>query len=268
MEKHVKGVPLQIEKRTRLYHHLKKWLERAVMDYGMIEAGDRVLVGVSGGADSMSLLDLLNTPMIRVPAFSIVAVSLDMGFEQNNDGCSILEKHFQENGYEYLMEKTQIGQIAHSSYNRKNPCFLCTRLRRRRIFEIAEQKGCNKIAFAHHKDDIIETLLINLFFGREISTMMPIQSIFKGKLHIIRPFAFIGEDRVKQYARERSFPCIQNPCPTSLTSRRRYIKDIIQGMEKDNWKVRDNIWRAMGHLKTDYLPKPDGLGFPVKRGDC
>lgn len=262
-----RGNTLQEGKHTRLYLHLKKWLERAVMDYRMIEAGDRVLVGVSGGADSMSLLDLLNTPMIRVPAFSIVAVSLDMGFDQTNGSYDIIEKYFQKNGYEYVMEKTRIGQIAHSSYNKKNPCFLCTRLRRRKLFEIAEQKGCNKIAFAHHKDDIIETLLINLFFGREICTMMPDQSIFKGKLHIIRPFAFIGEDLVKKYAKERVFPCIQNPCPTSLTSKRRYIKDLISGMEKDNKKIRDNIWRAMGHVKTDYLPKPDGLGLSVREKD-
>ena len=172
-----------IEKRSRLFLHLKKWLEKAVMDYGMIAEGDRVLVGVSGGMDSMSLLDLLNTPMITVPPFSILAVNIDPGFDPSYAGYDALEGHLRAGAYDYVMEKTDIGTLSHSDYNRKNPCFLCSRLRRKRIFEIAAEKGCNKIAFAHHRDDIIETLLINLFYGREISTMVPNQRIFGGKMH-------------------------------------------------------------------------------------
>jgi tRNA 2-thiocytidine biosynthesis protein TtcA len=248
------------EKRTRLFLHLKKWLEKAAMDYGMISAGDRVLVGVSGGMDSMALLDLLNTPMVYVPPFSLLAVNIDCGFDPGYAGYDTLEGFLKEGGYDYVMEKTEIGPLSHSGYNRKNPCFLCSRLRRRRIFEIAVGKGCNKIAFAHHQDDIIETLLINLFYGREISTMMPEQTIFGGKLHIIRPLAYIREELVEKYARERGFPAIENGCPTSRTSRRRYIKALLCELEKDNPQIRGNIWRAMSHVKTDYLPvKIDGL---------
>ena len=242
------------EKRTRLFLHLKKWLEKAVMDYGMISAGDRVLVGVSGGLDSLSLLDLLNTPMVYVPPFSLMAVNIDCGFDQTYEGYDLLDGYLKEGGYDYVLEKTDIGPLSHSDYNRKNPCFLCSRLRRKRIFEIAAEKGCNKIAFAHHKDDIIETLLINLFYGREISTMVPNQTIFGGKLHIIRPLAYLREDLVKKYAKERGFPSIENGCPTSRTSRRRYIKDLLGEMEKENPRVRENIWKAMAHVKLDYLP--------------
>lgn len=242
------------EKRTRLFLHLKKWLEKAVMDYGMIAAGDRVLVGVSGGMDSMALLDLLNTPMIHVPPFSLVAVHIDPGFDPDGAGCGIIARYLNAGGYDAVLEKSDIGPLSHSEYNRKNPCFLCSRLRRKRIFEIAAERGCNKIAFAHHRDDIIETLLINLFYGREISTMVPDQSIFGGKLHIIRPLAYIREGLVKKYAKERCFPVIDNHCPTSRTSRRRYIKDLLNELEKENPRVRDNIWKAMGHVKTDYLP--------------
>lgn len=165
------------EKNTKLFLHLKKWLEKAVLDYAMIEEGDRVLIGVSGGADSYALLDLLDSKMIFVPRFSFIAVNIDMGFDQDFIAYRELEKYFQEHQYPYVMEKTDIGVLSHSDFNRKNPCFLCSRLRRKRIFEIADEKGCNKIAFAHHRDDIIETLLINMFYGREISTMMPNQSI-------------------------------------------------------------------------------------------
>ncbi|MHB8769511.1 MAG: ATP-binding protein [Syntrophales bacterium] len=248
-----------IEKRSRLFLHLKKWLEKAVMDYGMIAAGDRVLVGVSGGMDSMALLDLLDTPMVTVPPFSLVAVNIDPGFDPTYAGYEALERHLKDGGYDTVMEKTAIGPLSHSEVNRKNPCFLCSRLRRKRIFEIAAEKGCTKIAFAHHRDDIIETLLINLFYGREISTMVPNQRIFGGEMHIIRPLAYLREPLVKKYGKERGFPAIENGCPTSQTSRRRYIKDLLDRMEKDNRRVRENIWLAMGHVKPDYLPtKIDG----------
>ena len=245
---------MEATKRTKLYHHLKKWLEMAVMDYAMIDEGDKVLVGVSGGADSLSLLDLMNTPMIFVPRFSILAVNIDMGFDEFYTDYNVLETYLKETGYSYVMEKTDIGPLAHSEYNKKNPCFLCSRLRRKRIFEIADETGCNKIALAHHKDDIIETLLINLFYGREISTMMPNQPIFQGKLHIIRPLSYISEDLIKKYGREREFPVTENKCPTSETSRRMYIKKLLKELEQENRNIRENIYKAMKHVKMDYLP--------------
>ncbi len=241
------------EKNTKLFLHLKKWLEKAVMDYAMIEEGDRVLIGVSGGADSYALLDLLDSPMIFVPRFSFLAVNIDMGFDPEFTAYREMEKYFQENRYDYVMEKTDIGVLSHTDFNRKNPCFLCSRLRRKRIFEIADANGCNKIAFAHHRDDIIETLLINLFYGREISTMMPSQSIFGGKLHIIRPLAYLREGLVKKYSLERRFPAVKNACPSSENSKRIFIKKLLNQLEVDNPDIRHNIYTAMSHVKTDYL---------------
>lgn len=241
------------EKRTRLFLHLKKWMEKAIMDFGMIEKGDRVLVGVSGGADSMALLDLLNSPMVFTPSFTLQAVHIDTGFDPAYGGYRVIEKYLSENGYLYTMEQTDYGPLSHSDYNKKNPCFLCSRLRRKRIFEIAAEKGCNKIAFAHHRDDIVETLLLNMFYSREISTMVPSQRIFDGRLHIIRPLAYIREPLVKKYAGERRFPVTENTCPTSKTSRRLYIKNLLDQLEKDNKDIRDNLFRSMSHVKQDYL---------------
>jgi len=242
------------DKNTKLFLHLKKWLEKAVLDYSMIEEGDKVLIGVSGGADSFALLDLLDSLMIFVPKFSFVAVNIDMGFDPDYKAYRELERYFQENRYDYVMEKTDIGLLSHSDFNRKNPCFLCSRLRRKRIFEIADEKGCNKIAFAHHRDDIIETLLMNMFYGREISTMMPSQSIFGGKLHIIRPLAYLREELVKKYSREREFPTVKNACPSSENSKRIYVKKLLNELERDNPDIRHNLFTAMSHVKPDYLP--------------
>jgi tRNA 2-thiocytidine biosynthesis protein TtcA len=241
-------------KKTKLFLHLKKWLEKCSMDYNMIEPGDRILVGVSGGADSLALLDLLNTGMLFIPNdFSLLAVNIDLGFDQG-DGRLALDRYLREQGYQYIIDQSDIGPLAHSDFNKKNPCFLCSRLRRKRMFEIAAENGCNKVALAHHRDDLIETLLINVFYGREISTMVPNQSIFEGRMNIIRPLAYIREELVKKYAREQELPAIKNECPTSRTSKRAEIKKLLSELEKDNTKVRDNIFRSMYHVKPDYMP--------------
>jgi tRNA 2-thiocytidine biosynthesis protein TtcA len=241
-------------KKTKLFLHLKKWMEKAIVEYNMLEEGDRVLVAVSGGVDSLVLLDLLSSPMLFAPQkFSLLAVNIDLGFDGSNGNYSLLERHFKKNGHKYIMKKTDIGPLAHSDYNKKNPCFLCSRLRRKGIFEIADEKGCNKIAFAHHKDDIIETLLINIFYAREISTMIPNQSIFGGKLHVIRPLAYIRENLIKRYGMERQLPAIENICPTSKVSRRMYIKKLLNELEKKNKDIKENIFKAMSNVKMDYL---------------
>lgn len=242
------------KRNTKLFLHLKKWLEKAVLDYSMIADGDRLLIGVSGGADSYVLLDLLDSPMIFLPKFSFIAVNIDMGFDPDYIAYRELEKYFYEHKYPYVMEKTDIGLISHTDFNKKNPCFLCSRLRRKRIFEIADEKRCNKIAFAHHRDDIIETLLLNMFYGREISTMMPKQSIFGGKLHIIRPLVYLREELVKKYSYERQFPTVKNKCPSSENSKRSYVKKLLNKLELDNSEIRHNIFKAMNHVKPDYLP--------------
>jgi tRNA 2-thiocytidine biosynthesis protein TtcA len=234
-------------------------MEKAILDYGMIEAGDRVLIGVSGGGDSMALLHLLASPMIFVPSFTVKVVHIDMGFDAGYEGYRTLEHCLKECGHDTVMEKTNIGPLSHSDYNKKNPCFLCSRLRRKRIFEIAADKGCNKIAFAHHQDDIVETLLINMFYGREISTMVPNQRIFAGELHIIRPLAYLREALIKKYAAESRLLSIENRCPTSKTSRRIYVKNLLNELEKENKDIRHNIFRSMHHVKPDYLP-----GYKVK----
>ncbi|MDD5475147.1 MAG: ATP-binding protein [Syntrophales bacterium] len=246
---------MKTKKDTRLFLHLKKWLEKASLDYGMIEEGDNVLVGVSGGRDSLVLLELLSSPMLFLPPFKISIVHIDHGFDPSYQSFNEMERLFKKSGKEYIIKKTDIGPVAHSAVNTKNPCFLCSRLRRKEIFTAAEELKCNKIALGHHKDDIIETLLINMFYGREISTMVPNQPVFGGKYHLVRPLAYLEESVVKRYAMERGFPLIENACPTAPSSRRAYIKELLKQLEKDNKDIRENIFKSMSHVKPDYLIK-------------
>jgi tRNA 2-thiocytidine biosynthesis protein TtcA len=241
---------------SKLYLHLRKRLEQTLLKHGMLAEGDRVLVGVSGGADSLTLLKLLTGPMLFVPKPKhILAVYVDLGFDGTAEKhIPILERYFKEEGYNYRIEKTNIGPLAHSDYNRKaSPCFLCSRLRRKRLFELARDYRCNKVALAHHKDDLIETFLLNVFFAREISTMLPYQSFFQGDFYLMRPLAYMDESLLKRFAKEAQLPVVETPCPTAENTKRKYIKDLLKKLEEDHRGLKENIFKAMKHVKPDYL---------------
>ena len=241
---------------SKLHLHLIKRFEQAILKHKMLGEGDRVLVGVSGGADSLTLLKLLTGSLLFVPKPEfIIAVYVDLGFEGlNGDPSQQLEKYFREEGYTHHIEKTNIGPLAHSDYNRKaSPCFLCSRLRRKRLFELARDYRCNKLALAHNKDDIIETFLLNIFFAREISTMVPYQTYFRGEFNLIRPLAYTEESLLKRFAKEAQIPVLDNPCPTAENSKRKYIKELIKKLEADHRGLKENIFKSMKHVKPDYL---------------
>lgn len=229
-------------------------MELAANDYQMIEAGDRILVGLSGGADSFTMLELLTGPKIYLPSdISIVAVHLDMGFKKDDADIEKLRIYLDKKNIEYYIEKTNYGPLAHSNFNRHNPCFLCSRLRRKRLFELANQHGCKKIALGHHKDDIVETLLINMFYAREISTMTPKQELFKGQFYIIRPMSYIWERKIKEYTNQNNFPVFDNECPTSKFSKREEVKNLLKELSRKNKLIKENIFKSMKHIKPDYL---------------
>jgi tRNA 2-thiocytidine biosynthesis protein TtcA len=231
---------------------LRRSVGKAIHQYQMIENGDRIAVGVSGGKDSLSLLNLLSERRRRVPIqYDLVAIHIDLGFDGTGKE---IEPYFRQEEIPYRIEETRIGPIAHSEINRENPCFLCARLRRKRLFELADGMGCRKVALAHHRDDIIETLLLNMFYGGEIGTMIPHQRLFKGKLSIIRPLALTDEDAIWRYAKAQAFPIIESGCPTTEDSERNRIKAILAELTRNNKKIKGNIFRSMQNIRRDYLP--------------
>jgi tRNA 2-thiocytidine biosynthesis protein TtcA len=229
-------------------------LGKALHNYDMIAHGDRIVVGLSGGKDSMTLLWFLFERLARVLIdYELFPVYVDPGFE---DGFGEqLQQYSRDQGYSLRVEYTDYGVLAHSEENRENPCFLCSRLRRKRLFEIADELNCTKLALGHHKDDIIETLFMNMCYAGEISTMKPSQSFFEGKFTIIRPLAYADEDSITRFARSMGFPEFVNSCPTASVSKRQEVKTMLKKLYRSNRKIRGNIFRSMSHVRKDYLLK-------------
>jgi tRNA 2-thiocytidine biosynthesis protein TtcA len=225
---------------------------KAIHRYGLIQDGDRILVGVSGGKDSLSLLHLLRERRKRVQThYELIPVHIELGFDPER--AKLLKNYFEAQGLPYHIEFTDIGKRANSSENRENPCFLCAWERRKRLFQLAYRLKCNKVALGHHKDDLIETLLLNIFYSGEISTMVPIQTLFKGKITLIRPLALVEEKKVERFAKEMGLPFGPSGCPSSGKTKRKEVKELIETLGKKNRKVKGNIFRSLSNIKLDYL---------------
>ncbi len=240
---------------TRLHKALNARLDKAVLEYKMLQENDSVLLAVSGGADSMALLDLLSQHIWHyADNINLYAVYVDLGFGDNAENrCECMQLYFDRLRVQGKIVRTEFGPYAHSDANRERPCFLCSRLKRKTIFETAEELGCQKIVFGHHKDDIIETLMINMIWGREISTMVPNLAVFQGKYHVLRPMVYIEEELVKKFCVERNTPIIDQECPTDGHSKRQFVKEWLAELEGKVPGAKENIFASLKRVKTDYL---------------
>ena len=240
---------------------IRTLMGKAIHTYGMIQDGEHIMVAVSGGKDSLTLLWELRKRLKRVPIeYHLTAVHVNPGF--NSESAFRMEAFFKTHGFPYKVIRSDVGLKAHSQENRENPCFLCARLRRKLLFETAAELGCNKIAFAHHKDDIIETFFINLFYGASISTMLPVQTFFRGNIVIIRPFFMVDEFLIERYVREMHWSPIDLGCPTASAigkngkgHKRQEIRHMLRDLYRSNKKVKGNIFHAIHNVRQDYLPK-------------
>ena len=232
---------------------IKRLMGKAIHQQDMIRNGDHVLVAVSGGKDSLSLLWLLRERIERIPIhYKVTAVHVDPGFGAGSG--EQMSAFFSHHGFDYRVLESDIGPRAHGPENRENPCFLCSRLRRKHLFNLADELGCNLIAFGHHKDDLIETFFINVFYGASVSTMLPVQKFFDGKLTAIRPLYLVDEDLISRYARVMEWPEIQLGCPTAGHSKREDIKRMLHQFYRSNKKIKGNIFHALQNVKPEYLP--------------
>ncbi|OGX16288.1 MAG: hypothetical protein A2166_03990 [Omnitrophica WOR_2 bacterium RBG_13_41_10] len=229
--------------------YISKRVGRAIMDYGMLADGDKIAVAVSGGKDSLTLLRVLKDRQKFVPIkYEILAVHIDLGYPRS---CAKkLEAYFKNLGVKYHIEKVDVlKETKPSDIN----CFWCSWNRRKALFETAYRYGCTKVALGHHKDDIVETVLLNMFFQGEISAMKPEQELFKGKIVIIRPLAYVEENLIRKFVKVEKFPLYDCICPNIFVSNRTKVGKMIKELEKVCPEVKTNIFRSLKRIKKDYL---------------
>lgn len=236
-------------------NHLRKRIEKAVQEFSLFNKKDKVLVAVSGGKDSLALLKLLATSHIgNINTPQIFPAYINLGFDSQDEVVKLSE-FFKKIGYtEFHIENTDIG-IKATTQNKTDVCFICAWNRRKRLFEIAHKNGCNKIAFAHHKDDFVETILLNMFYNGEISSMMPNQIMFNGIIFIIRPLIYIEEKLLDKYSKLINLPVIESNCPMKDKTKRVWIKKLLQNLELENKNIKKNIFKSIWNIKNEYLPK-------------
>ncbi len=237
---------------TRTYKRINRAMGQAIHKHDMIHDGDRIALGLSGGKDSLTLLNMLMKRLRQIPVtYSVHPIYIDPGFGESF--AEELAVYCRELGLTLTYELTNHGPEAHKEGQSVSPCFICSRLRRKRLFELTSELGCRTLALGHNKDDMIETLLINMFYSGQISTMMPHQSMFGGKVTVIRPLYMANESDIIQFASEQKLPVYTNPCPSSVTSKRSEIRDFLKSFYQTNPHIKGNIFRSLSHVKLDYL---------------
>lgn len=219
-------------------------VRKAVTDYNMISDGDRIAVGVSGGKDSQLLLIALNELRRFYPAkFDIVAITVSLGFE-SFDVAKLL-RFYNSLGVDHHIEDTQIGRVVFDVRKEKNPCSLCANMKRGAFYHAAKALGCNKAAFAHHMDDVIETLLMSLIYEGRIHTFSPVTYLDRNDITLIRPLIYTEEKMVRACVKSLGLEPVSSGCPADGNTKRHRIKELIQELSKENRHLRASLFGAI-----------------------
>lgn len=228
-------------------------LTRAAVDkYNMIEAGDKIAVGVSGGKDSLALLYALAKLRDFYPKpFSLVAVTLDYQFNGVAEDYTEIEALCKELKVKYIVRRTNLWEVIFETRKEKNPCSLCAKMRRGLLHDTAVANGCNKVALGHHMDDAAETFLMNLLNGGKIGCFSPVSYLSNKKLYLIRPLIFAYEKDVAAAARRANLPVVKSRCPMDKVSNRQNMKELLRSLEKDYPAVRKKIVGALERSHID-----------------
>ncbi len=223
---------------------LLTYIRKAIDDYHMIQENDRIAVGISGGKDSLTLLYALSRLREFYPkSYEIIALTVDLGFEQyDTSSLAQFANHLQ---IDYYVEKTQIANIVFEYRNEPNPCSLCSRLRKGAFNEKAKELGCNKIAYAHHKDDVLASFLMSLLYEGRIHTFSPVTNLQRANLQLIRPLIYAYEGEIHSFAQAHGLPVAKNPCPADSTTKRQEAKELLIGLKATVPEVKERIFSAI-----------------------
>jgi tRNA 2-thiocytidine biosynthesis protein TtcA len=243
-----------MDERTKLERRLLRATARAVRDFDLIEEGDRILVAVSGGKDSYTLLHLLMRLRERAPVdFDVVAVNLDQG--QPGFPAHVLEEHFRAVGVPYRMLKKDTYSIVKRLVpDGKTTCPVCSRLRRGILYNTAVEMGCTKIALGHHRDDLIETLLMSALYAGALKSMPPKLRSDDGRNVVIRPMCYAAEEEIAAFAALMQFPIVPcDLCGSQPNLRRRRVKELLAGLAQEHRAVKGNLLNALGNVIPSHL---------------
>ena len=223
---------------------LLSFVRRAVDDYEMIEEGDVIAVGVSGGKDSLALLYALAEMRRFYPKkYEVKAITVDMGFPGSD--LSPIEKFCADLGVELSIVKTDIAKIIFEVRKEPNPCSLCAKLRRGSLHAEACTLGCNKVALGHHFDDVVETFMMNLFFEGRLGCFRPVTYLSNRQITLIRPLIYATERDVQYFTRRRELPVVKSLCPEDHATERENMKNLLSELERNNKGLRHRIFNAM-----------------------
>lgn len=235
-----------------LYKRIQKQFGRATKYYGMLNDGDKILVALSGGKDSLTMLKLMaERSRIHKPRISIAAAHVTMVNIPYKANPAHLQELCDSLGVELHILESSFDA---STDTRKSPCFLCSWNRRKALFTLAQEIGCNKIALGHNMDDFIETMLMNITFQGAFSAMAPVMPMDKFPITVIRPLCLVNENDVEAYAKECGFPPMTKNCPYENDSNRRTMKELLGQLEEINPEARYNLWGAMSNIQPSLLP--------------
>lgn len=225
-------------------------VRRAIDDYQMIEENDKIAVGISGGKDSLTLLYALHGLKRFYPQkFSLHAITVDLGFENLN--LEKIEALCRELEVEYTIVKTDIAQVIFEERKESNPCSLCAKMRKGALNQAIKEAGCNKIAYAHHKDDVVETMLMSLIYEGRFHTFSPVTYLDRMDLTVIRPMIYMNEADVIGFVNKYDVPVVKSPCPADGHTKREYIKNLLRQLNLETPGVKERMFTAIqdGSLK-------------------
>ena len=242
----------QLTEDEQVFKRVEEKVKRAIFDYGLIQTGDRVLIGLSGGKDSLALVELLGRrSKIFNPRFEVVVAHVIMRNIPYHSDLDYLRQQVEAQGLPFIVEETAFDP---STDRRKSPCFLCSWMRRKALFEIAKREGCGKLALGHHQDDILETLLMNMIHQGAFGTMPPRLRMDKFAMEIIRPLCLVTEQELRRVAAARGYRQQLKRCPYETASNRAEMKELLARREAISPDARHSLWSSMTHVQTDYLP--------------
>ncbi len=245
------------ERRGGIEKRVRRRLGRALADYAMTADGDTLAVALSGGKDSLALLHILETRKRWIPVdYRLLPVHVSLGEGGSRERVAHLRRQVAALGLGLEVIETDIARRLRHEDLTENNCFHCARWKRKALFDFAAASGIGKIAFGHHRDDLLETALMNLFYSSNFSTMRPRQDLFGGRLTIIRPLAYLDEADVISYCRLHDLPIVSPPCPfQAKESRRQAMKKLLADLQRENPKIKDSLFHALANVRSEYLLK-------------